>query len=174
MVTLALEDMTGPYEAVAFGKTVDFIRPYLIQGQCYIFVGRRHLRGDDFSIFIDKMFQIDKAPGNLGRLQRSSEHYNPEPKPSGDAPSANGKSGGVLRIRFNKLPNSKEYNRLLNLLIYFHGNCPVDVIFTKDNSTLRLDPVCNVDLSVDVLRVIGDAVGSGNVEYLPKSTPDGV
>ncbi len=175
MVTLALEDMTGPYEAVAFGKTVDYIRPYLIQGKCYLFVGRRHLRGDDFSIFIDKMFQIDKAPRDLGRLQRSSERYTPEPKPADESKSSGAMAGGgVLRIKFNKLPSSKEYNMLLNLLIYFHGNCPVDVVFTKDNSLLRLDPVCNVDLNPDTLRVIGDAAGHDNVEYLPNSAPDGV
>ena len=171
MATVEMEDLTGPYEAVVFGKILDSIRPLLLNGSKVIIVGRRHMRGDDFSVFIDRMYPIDNVPGNLKWQDRRSESSSGQQEPvsrnvrSGNTVQ-NPDKGGLVRIRFNKTPSSPEYNMLMNLLVYFHGNCPVDVVFASDGSSLRLDPVCNVDASPEVLDILYRFAGKDNVEFI--------
>ena len=174
MATLEMEDLTGPYEAVVFGKIVDAVRPYLLNGNRVILTGRRHMRGDVFSVFVDRMYPVDKAPDNLKKPDRGYAYSTaPKEPPAGSGMTEvreavipeNGRSKCV-KIRFNKLPSSPEYNMLMNLLVYFHGNCPVDVIFTSDGSSLRLDPVCFIDPSPEVLDAVIRFAGRDNVEFI--------
>ena len=166
MATIELEDLTGPYEAVVFGKSLDVIKPLLINGNRVIISGRRHMRGDDFSVFADRMYPIDKVPANIRHSERRYEDrpvQNAKPDVRQEAQTYEGKH---VRIKFNKLPASPEYNVLMNLLVYFHGNCPVDVVFVSDGSRLRLDPVCYVDPSPEVMEVLYRFAGRDNVEFI--------
>ncbi|SCW59805.1 DNA polymerase-3 subunit alpha [Ruminococcaceae bacterium YRB3002] len=185
MATLSLEDMEGPYEGVVFGKILDTVRPYMEPGSTCIIVGRRHLRGDEFSVFIDRMYPMDAVPDNLSRQVAARLAASKQGKTS-RAEKTDGNAGvsvdagtaaagsaayddngsRLMRIKFHKLPTSPEYRQLMNLLVYFHGTCPVDVIFTADNSVLRLDEVCNVEATPEVLEAIKRFVGDGNVMYI--------
>ena len=180
MCTIQLEDLTGPYEGVVFGKILDNIRPYLINGKCYIVVGRRHMRGDDFSVFVDKMYPIEEAPVKINKFGsykqvKSPSTQAPEPKPVqvNEAPQSSNSGDWVrtdrlIRIKFNKLPNDPEYKQLMNLLVYFHGSCPVDIVFAADGSVLRLDDVCSVETSPEVLDILYRFAGKENVEFISK------
>jgi DNA polymerase-3 subunit alpha len=54
------------------------------------------------------------------------------------------------------------YQRLLNFLVYFHGSTPVRIRFA-DGSVAPLDPMCNVDVSEDVLVKLYELCGKDNV-----------
>lgn len=172
MATIQMEDLTGVYEAVIFGKILDSVRPYLVNGRPFIIVGRRHMRGEDFSVFIDRMYPIDNLPYDLSsKVGRKNSGYG-----SSGASGVHGSDGTpeespknayrVLKIKFGGLPSDPLYHRLINLLAYFHGTCPVDIIFTQDGSSLRLDEACFVETRPEVIDIIRNLVGEGNVEYI--------
>ena len=69
----------------------------------------------------------------------------------------------VVKIKFDGDASSEEYDRLLNFLVYFHGNTPVDIIFTKDGSEVRLDEVCYLSRDPKVLELLKEFVGEENI-----------
>jgi len=173
MATIQFEDLTGVYEGVIFGKILDALRPYLMNGKAYIILGRRHMRGEEFSVFVDKMYPIDNVPENVRGYGAGKRDHDKQVRY--DPPRGNANDGaqhpqitphGTVRIRFNKLPSDPKYQQLMSLLAYFHGNCPVDVVFTADESVLRLDEVCNVDATPEVLDALRKMVGNESVEYI--------
>ena len=68
-----------------------------------------------------------------------------------------------MRIRFEGKTTDPKYERLLNLLCYFHGNIPVDIEFVSDGSMMRVDPVCFVSSDPDVVSIIKEFCGEDNV-----------
>ena len=166
MATIELEDLTGPYEAVVFGKILDTVRPLLANGRSFIIVGRRHTRGDSFSVFIDRMYPMESVPDNLGSFNRPQYSSAPAKQETKQGETPESDEHGLVRIRFNKLPADPEYSQLMNLLVYFHGNCPVDIIFAADGSSVRLSAECNIDARPEIIGILKTFAGEDNVEYI--------
>ena len=68
-----------------------------------------------------------------------------------------------VRIRYSGSADSREYNRLLNLLVYFHGTLPVKIEFTADGSVVTLDEVCFIDPNMRVIGLLRRQLGDENV-----------
>lgn len=177
MAVLLAEDMYGQFEAALFGKTFDQYASAIETDRPYVFVGRRRIQGEDtFSLSIDAIFPMPqtqqevyqvtgnwlfKKVYNAGNNKERTVEFVPDPE-SSQVPEAIDMRTGELTIKFNGDPAGSAYQRLLNFLVYFHGNTPVYVRFA-DGSVTRLDPVCNVDTSPDVMEKIYELLGSGNV-----------
>ncbi len=173
MAVLLAEDMYGQFEAALFGKTFDQYASAIETDRPYVFVGRRRIQGEDtFSLSIDAIFPMPqtqqevyqvtgnwlfKKVYNAGIKNERTVEFVPAP-----VPEARNDRSGELTIKFNGDPAGDAYQRLLNFLVYFHGNTPVNVSFA-DGSVTRLDPVCNVDTSPDVMEKIYELLGNGNV-----------
>lgn len=173
MAVLLAEDMYGQFEAALFGKTFDQYASAIETDRPYVFVGRRRIQGEDtFSLSIDAIFPMPqtqqevyqvtgnwlfKKVYNSGNKNERTVEFVPAP-----VPEARNVRSGELTIMFNGDPAGDAYQRLLNFLVYFHGNTPVNVSFA-DGSVTRLDPVCNVDTSPDVMEKIYELLGNGNV-----------
>ena len=141
----------------------------------YVFLGRRRIQGEDtFSLSIDAIFpmpqtqqEVYEVTGNwlfkkifnASAGPKKTVTFTPQSAPA----TGNDKPGGLV-IRFNGDPSGSAYQRLLNLLVYFHGNTPVSIMF-KDGSIAPLDPVCNVDASADVMQKLYEACGGDNVQF---------
>ena len=69
----------------------------------------------------------------------------------------------LVKIRFDGSTESDLYNRLLNFLVFFHGNIPVNIIFAKDNSEVRLDEVCYLSRDPKVLELLKEFIGEENI-----------
>ena len=67
-------------------------------------------------------------------------------------------------IRFDGDPKGKRFQRLLNLLAFFNGRLPVDVIFTRDGSRVRLSQQCFISDDPEVLDTVALFVGRENLE----------
>ena len=175
MAVLLAEDMYGQFEAALFGKVFDQYASVLDTDKPYVFLGRRRIQGEDtFSLSIDAIFpmpqtqqEVYEVTGNwlfkkifnASAGPKKTVTFTPQPAPA----AGNDKSGGLV-IRFNGDPSGSAYQRLLNLLVYFHGNTPVSIMF-KDGSIAPLDPVCNVDASADVMQKLYEACGGDNVQF---------
>ena len=118
-----------------------------------------------------KAIKADAAYRKLNvREQISMDNIKPVPKveaqpaePAETEPAI--KAAGFAEIRFGKRPDSPEFSRLLNLLAYFSGNIPVCVVF-PDESRITLDPVCYISGDREVLDMIEQQVGKGNLRLL--------
>ena len=184
MAVLAMEDLRGSYEALLFGKIFEMHSSMLEKNKPYILVGRRTIRNrESFSLFVDKIYNMpitdadvkaikaDAAYRKLNvREQISMDNIKPVPKveaqpaePAETEPAI--KAAGFAEIRFGKRPDSPEFSRLLNLLAYFSGNIPVCVVF-PDESRITLDPVCYISGDREVLDMIEQQVGKGNLRLL--------
>lgn len=188
MAVLQIEDMYGQFEAAMFGRVMEDYGKILQTNTAYLFVGKRRLRNDDsFSLAIDEIYlmpnndemadEIGKRPGIKQAISASDRLIKKDyPMPKGrmfetapetpEIPNIQGKPAalpGTVRIRFNGSATDPGYERLLNLLVYFHGNIPVDIEFSSDGSVVRVDPVCYVSSDPDVLAVLNDFCGDGNV-----------
>ena len=188
MAVLQIEDMYGQFEAAMFGRVMEDYGKILQTNQAYLFVGKRRLRNDDsFSLAIDEVYLMpssDEMADEIGRRPLIRQALNasdrlikkdyPEPKgrmfepvPEAEViPDIQGKPAalpGTVRIRFEGTSSDPFYERLLNLLVYFHGKVPVDIEFSSDGSVVRVDPVCYVSSDPDVLAILNDFCGDGNV-----------
>ncbi|MBR4495401.1 MAG: hypothetical protein IKP14_11935 [Clostridiales bacterium] len=175
MAVLLAEDMYGQFEAALFGKVFDQYASVLDTDKPYVFLGRRRIQGEDtFSLSIDAIFpmpqtqqEVYEVTGNwlfkkifnASAGPKKTVTFTPQSAPA----TCNDKPGGLV-IRFNGDPSGSAYQRLLNLLVYFHGNTPVSIMF-KDGSIAPLDPVCNVDASADVMQKLYEACGGDNVQF---------
>ncbi len=177
MAVLLAEDMYGQFEGALFGKVFDQYASVIETDKPYVFVGRRRIQGEDtFSLSVDAMFPIPVTPQGVSEVtnhwmfkkayQASRGGYtatpapvrsNPEPKP--ETPSNDQRS---VLIDFKGDPSGMGYQRLLNFLVYFHGSTPVRIRFA-DGSVAPLDPMCNVDVSEDVLVKLYELCGKDNV-----------
>lgn len=186
MAVLLIEDMYGQFEAALFGKTFDNYVSVLETDKPYVLVGRRRVQGEDkFSLSIDAMFKMPQDPQEEAEVTGNwlfRKAYNaarggyPQNSRKADQPrqdreqyveftpdQSNGQRS--LMIKFHKDPKSQAYQRLLNVLVYFHGNTPVKVQF-NDGSIAPLDPVCNVDAAPAILEKLCELCGSDNVSLV--------
>lgn len=69
----------------------------------------------------------------------------------------------LMRISFDGDPGGSRFQELLNLLVFFHGNMPVEIQFGADGSILRLDEVCYVSDNPDIVNCIVDFCGEDKV-----------
>lgn len=180
MAVLLVEDVYGQFEAALFGKMFDMYAGSLETDKPYVFVGRRRVQGEDkFSLSIDAAFKLPDSQQEEAEvtnnwlfkkaLNSARQGYRRAEKPQKEkvvefAPDSNDGSRSLL-IRFHKDPNSQAYQRLLNVLVYFHGNTPVKVQF-NDGSIAPLDPVCNVDAAPAILEKLCELCGSDNVSLV--------
>ncbi|MBQ7274126.1 MAG: DNA polymerase III subunit alpha [Clostridiales bacterium] len=178
MAVLVAEDMYGQFEAALFGKVFDKYAGMIETDKPYVFIGRRRIQGEDtFSLSVDAIFPMPETPSAvqevtsnwLFRKTYDAAHngFNPAPRQQAPAPkavSAPEKPAGdrSILISFNGDPNGAGYQRLLNFLVYFHGNTRVKVRFS-DGSVAELDSVCSIDASPDVLLKLCELCGKGNV-----------
>lgn len=178
MAVLVAEDMYGQFEAALFGKVFDRYAAALETDKPYVFIGRRRIQGEDtFSLSIDAVFPMPEDPAAVSEVTGNwlfRKVYDaarngyvsgagssaPAPKPV-SAPDKSDTHGSIM-ISFNGDPNGAAYQRLLNFLVYFHGNTKVQVRFS-DGSVAQLDSVCSVDASPDVLLKLCELCGRDNV-----------
>lgn len=184
MCLLTVEDLYGQYEAVLFGGAFDHYSAMLQPNRPYLLMGKKRVRGDEsFSLAVDRVFEmpLDEA-GIEALLDQKAVKYalaianrsnrnnyvtrNTEPyrkAPVRDRTTVENVKASSVKILFGGNSNSREYNRLLNFLVYFHGEMPVTVEFKADGSSIRLDEVCNVSSSVKVIELLKKLCGSDNV-----------
>ncbi|MCR5530030.1 MAG: DNA polymerase III subunit alpha [Saccharofermentans sp.] len=180
MCILTAEDMYGQYEAVLFGRIMDEYLKFVEPNEAYLLIGKRRIRGEDsFSLSVDEIVRmptndeeadaIDKMSGVKNAMAATDRLIkNDHPKPEGRSfrkpeEGKNPEAPMGMRIRFDGKTTDPKYERLLNLLCYFHGNVPVDIEFVSDGSMMRVDPVCFVSSDPDVVRIISEFCGEGNV-----------
>ena len=180
MCVLTMEDMYGQYEAVLFGRILDEYIKIVEPNEAYLIAGKRRVRGEDqFSLAVDEIIrmpssdetadEVEKRPCVRTALAATDKLIkNDHPRPAGKsfAKPAEGKNPEApmgMRIRFYGNTTDPKYERLLNLLCYFHGNVPVDIEFVSDGSMMRVDPVCFVSSDPDVVAIIRDFCGEDNV-----------
>ncbi len=182
MAVLLAEDMYGQFEAALFGKVFDKYASSIETDRPYVFVGRRRIQGEDtFSLSIDAVFPMPEGPADVPEITgnwlfrkafeagKNKSGFKGEAKTSVNTPAVSNQpvSGAsrTVKIRFRGDPNGKPYQRLLNFLTYFHGNTPVQIEFA-DASVVDLDPVCNIDVSEDVLEKLVELCGKSNVSFV--------
>ena len=180
MAVLVAEDMYGQFEAALFGKVFDKYASVLETDKPYVFIGRRRIQGEDtFSLSVDAVFPMPQTPADVSGItgnwlfrkvyDAAHNGYAPVQRKPAPAPAAKPaaeqetpSNRGAILINFTGDPNSAGYQRLLNFLVYFHGNTRVRIRFA-DGSVAELDPVCSVDASPDVLLKLCELVGKDNV-----------
>ena len=175
MAVLVAEDMYGQFEAAMFGRIFDTYAGMVETDRPYVFIGRRRIQGEDtFSLSVDALFPMPQSDDEVrqvtnhwmfrkaysanGNVSRSETLKRPSPEPE-QLPV--GKDGYVM-VKFNGDPSGEAYQRLLNFLVYFHGNVPVKVRF-NDGSIAALSQVCNIDASQDVIDKLCELCGRDNV-----------
>ena len=180
MAVLVAEDMYGQFEAALFGKVFDKYASVIETDKPYVFIGRRRIQGEDtFSLSVDAMFPMPQTPADVPEVtgnwlfrkvyDAARNGYASAQRQSAPAPSAKTSAEqdspavkGSILINFAGDPNGAAYQRLLNFLVYFHGNTRVKVRFS-DGSVAELDSVCSIDASPDVLLKLCELVGKDNV-----------
>ena len=180
MAVLIAEDMYGQFEAALFGKVFDQYASSIETDRPYVFIGRRRIQGEDtFSLSIDAMFPMPENPSEVSEVTNhwlfrkvfnsASGNYSftqkanaPAPKPVVEQSPKEPEVQRSVIIKFKGDPRGKAYQRLLHFLVYFHGNMPVKIVF-NDGSMTPLDPMCNVDISDDVLVKLYELCGRDNV-----------
>ncbi len=180
MCVLAVEDMFGQYEAVLFGRILDEYLRIVEPNEAYLLVGKRRVRGEDsFSLSVDEIIKMpvsDEAANEIekkanvraalatrNRFVKSDVPQKPAKQFSNPQGGQNRQALNGLKILFDGKTTDSKYRRLLNLLCYFHGNLPVDIEFVSDGSVVRVDPVCYVSSDPEVIGIIRDFVGEGNI-----------
>ena len=180
MCVLTVEDMYGQYEAVLFGRILDEYIKIVEPNEAYLIIGKRRIRGEDqFSLSVDEICkmpsddetadEIEKKPGVKTAMAATDKLIkNDHPKPQGKVftkqdTGAHPEAPVGMRIRFEGKTTDLKYERLLNLLCYFHGDIPVDIEFVSDGSMMRVDPVCFVSSDPDVVSIIKEFCGEDNV-----------
>ncbi|MBR1797467.1 MAG: DNA polymerase III subunit alpha [Clostridiales bacterium] len=167
MAVMVLEDLYGQFEGAMFGKVFETYASYLETDKPYVFVGKRRIQGDDtFSLSIDAVFTMPKTEAQLNAV---TDNWLFKKVYQGSAVKKEEPVGqvrtGIVRIRFIGDPRSESYQRLLNFLVYFHGNTPVQMEF-NDNSVVTLDPVCSIDSSPEIMDKLYELCGRSNVKLL--------
>ena len=187
MALLTAEDMYGQFEAGLFGRTFDTYAASLETDRPYVFVGKRRIRGEDtLSMQVDAIFpmpsdEISEKEVTSNWIFRKAlrasrdgykagyfgvgDHDSGGASLSGGSDSERGSVAGEVIIRYNGDPGAAGYQRLLNFLVYFHGQTPVAVQF-RDGSRSRLDSVCSIDASGSVIEKLIELCGPGNVDII--------
>ncbi|MCR5592847.1 MAG: DNA polymerase III subunit alpha [Saccharofermentans sp.] len=172
MASLVAEDLYGQFEGALFGKVFDTYAAGLETDRPYVFIGKRRIRGEDtFSLAVDAVFPLPQdeeavreVTGNW--LFRKTLGSNSAVKTQAriqEEPVF--KQHGAVRVRFTGDPNGAPYQRLLNFLVYFHGNTPVEIEF-GDGSVVTLSQVCYIDDHPQVLSLLRSLCGEGNVKLV--------
>lgn len=166
MSVLTMEDYYGQYEVALFGRVFEESNFILQPNKSYVIVGKRRIRNEnDFSFSADKVYLMPEDDDAVNRVSsdRIMSFALRKGKKTQVAPSPQKNKPHLVQITFDGDPNSQEFQRLLNLLAYFHGNLPVDIKFSADGSVLRLSEVCNVSDNPDILARIIDYCGENKV-----------
>ena len=176
MAILRIEDLYGSFEAALFGSVFEEASFKIAVGRPYILVGRRHIRNEDsFSLSVDKIFDMpedeyairnisqDKVVSMAGSTDIKMKAGKPKTVPLPEKERASSADISLVKIRFDGSTESDLYNRLLNFLVFFHGNIPVNIIFAKDNSEVRLDEVCYLSRDPKVLELLKEFIGEENI-----------
>jgi hypothetical protein len=87
-----------------------------------------------------------------------------EPLPA--RPDNPGKPSLVLWIRFAGRKNDADYQRLLAMLQYFHGDTPVRIYLQSEDKIEDLPVLYHIQLDDDFLRKLGRRYGSENLAIL--------
>ena len=189
MSTVSCEDLSGTFEVLLFGKNYDNYNRMIEKNKPYLFIGRRQMReGGELSMFVDSCFELTDDPGLFETIrndrayqtalrerdggQAAKPAVNAAPvsalKPV-EAPATQPVNDGgehILRIHYTGKPDSKGFSRLLNFLVYFHGNMQVEVLFESDKSITRLDDVCRVQPDREIIKKLAELVGEDNIEII--------
>ena len=178
MTVCEMEDHFGTFETVLFGRVNDEFSPLLVKGRGYIVTGKRSVRGSgSLSLLADRFLDIPKDPEGEGMVRLALKGRGGPVRPaSAAAPSdiSNVPSyppykkivrRNVAIIKFDGDPKGKRFQRLLNLLAFFNGRLPVDVIFTRDGSRVRLSQQCFISDDPEVLDVIAAFTGKDNLNF---------
>ena len=162
LATISCEDMSGAFEVLLYGKSFDNFNRIVDKNKPFFFIGRRQMReGELLTLFADSVIPITKDINAVRTALRQDKNYFFALKEAGrkiESPKTS-----LIHIRYGGSPDSKGFDRLLNFLVYFHGNIPVEVEFTKDSSVIRLDSVCNIDPDPQVLDELAKLAGEGNI-----------
>ena len=166
MAVLTIEDLYGQYEAAMFGKVFDTYASSLDTDKPYVFIGKRRIQGEDkFSLSVDMLFDMPQDASSANAvvnnwLFRKTFGMKPSSGPVREEPRNIPVQG--VEIIFKGDPQGQAYQRLLNHLVYFHGNTPVKVRFA-DGTVIPLSPICNVDPSSEVIDILRQICGYNNV-----------
>ena len=191
MLLLTCEDLYGQYEAALFGMAFDRYNSVISNNRPYLLMGKRRIRGDQsFSLAVDRVFEMPRDNESLEAIlsqkavqyaqaviRRKTTYDKPKTPAVMRRSAAPAQSKGEafpaeleqdvdarsVRIRFSGSTDSREYNRLLNLLVYFHGTLPVKIEFTADGSVVTLDEVCFIDPNMRVIGLLRRQLGDENV-----------
>lgn len=166
MAVLTVEDLYGSFEAVLFGSVFEEASFRIAVNRPYIILGKRHVRNEDsLSLSVDKIFDMPEDEFAVKSI--SEDRYVKAAFGKKDVAFKEKKENpsriNVVKIKFDGDASSEEYDRLLNFLVYFHGNTPVDIIFTKDGSEVRLDEVCYLSRDPKVIDILKEFVKPENV-----------
>ncbi|MBO7453139.1 MAG: DNA polymerase III subunit alpha [Clostridiales bacterium] len=175
MAVLEFEDLYGPYECAIFGKIFEKYNQILATNRSYLIVGKRRVRDDeDFSLFVDKVFPMPENDEEAAQIRTDFLVKNCIKDVSVDIPVApvrpkvdDGFKGDpddrYVAIRFYGQIGDESYNRLMNLLAYYHGSYPVKIYFPDTKKLRSVNPLCNIDASPEVLQQITRLCGDDNV-----------
>ncbi len=178
LATITCEDLSGSFEVLLYGKSFDLFNKIVDKNKPYIFIGRRQMReGELLTLFADSVIELTKDLDKARAALSNDRSYYFALKEAGrkieesrqELPPAKKEEPGTynaLRIKFSGSPNGSGFNRLLNFLVYFHGNVPVEVEFTSDSSVIRLDKVCFIDPDEAVLSELAKLVGEDNIIFV--------
>lgn len=176
MAVIVAEDLYGQYESALFGKSFDAYSRVIEPNKSYLFVGKKRLRNDDsFSFSVDRVFDMPKTYEEYQTilsdktvryaLSLKQQQYKKGSQDASYNQSAKEQTASLVEIKCNYSPDSESYKRLLNLLLFFNGDIPVEIIVTADNRHIRLDKTYWVSGNPEILRKISEYCGSDNVNF---------
>lgn len=181
MAVLAFEDLFGPFECAIFGKILDKFNPILSVNSSYLIVGKRRVRDDDdFSLFVDSIIPMPnndeeakavyREPSirsclNSLKNKENSQSIKAIPKKSADefVMYASKDESKPLYLRFTGSTDDGRYNRLMNMLAYFHGNKRVRIYLEDSKNVVDVDPICYIDDDPEIVEVIRKICGENNI-----------
>ncbi|MCR5617412.1 MAG: DNA polymerase III subunit alpha [Clostridiales bacterium] len=185
MAVLQFEDLFGQYECAIFGKILERYNAILTANRSFLILGKRRVREDDtFSLYVDRIIPMPENDTeaelvrtdpfyraclkDINPVSSFSKTYVTPPKeqvkatPEGKFTLPSSEEHFVA-IRFNGEIGDASYNRLMNLLAYFHGNTKVKIYFPSTGHLRNVNPLCNIDDSPEVLEHIARLCGEDNI-----------